>query len=301
MAKLTPKQLREKIAARKAERKTEKTKEYAKMRSVATKAPEKLEKHLIRLADKFASMAEGIENLRENLGLIRAAKEAPLKVRTAAAKEYGKKFRKIAEENPEKLEEAVVELYEGLNDFAADIEFAAEQMGVDLNVGGDFHEKLEEEVTEETAKNVAEDIVEEADTEGESPEVELFEKAEGTEPEEEEVVEDKAAAGSASDAWVTDRDETGSPKAPEQVDVPRVAAGNAEAPWVTDRDESGQPKAPQQVDIPQADVKAAGLQEVLGGTPTPSSAEEFISKVPQSQGKAAKKATPAGKAAIGSL
>jgi hypothetical protein len=284
MAKQTPKQLREKIAARKAERKAENIKKYAKMRSVAAKAPEKLEKHLIRLADKYASMAEGIENLRENLGLVRAAKRAPLEVRKAAAEVYGKKFKKIAVENPEKLAEALAEAYEGLNEIAQDIEFAAEQMGVDL---ADVTERLGTPPQPSEEQEVAEDIVGEAKEEGEPAEVELFEKAEGTEPEEE-AVEEKEAAGGGSDAWVTDRNESGQPKTPEKVDVPRVAgAGGGADAWVTDRDESGSPEAPEQVNIPQADVKAAGLQEVSGGTPTPSSAEEFVSKIPQSQGKAA--------------
>jgi len=268
MAKQSPKELRAKIAARKAERKTEKIRKYAKMRSVATKAPEKLEKHLIRLADKYASHAEGIENLRENLGLVRAAKEAPLKIRVAAAKEYGKKFRRIAEESPEKLEEALVEAYQGLNDIAQDIEFAADQMGVDLNVQEDF--KIEDGVPGELEVEVPDQVVEEAEAEGETPEFEAEEKLTDSEPEDE-VVEEKEAAGSGSDAWVTDRDETGSPKAPEQVDVPRVAAGGGSDPWVTDRDKSGQPEAPKEVEIPQ------------------------------SQGKAAKKVTPAGKSATGSL
>jgi len=87
MAKPTVKEIRDKIAARKQARKTEKTQKYAKMRLVAAKAPEKLEKHLIRLADKFASSAEGIENLRENLGLVRPAKGAALKVRLAGRQE----------------------------------------------------------------------------------------------------------------------------------------------------------------------------------------------------------------------
>jgi hypothetical protein len=257
MAKQSPKQLRAKIAARKAERKTEKIRKYAKMRTVAAKAPEKLEKHLIRLADKYASHAEGIENLRENLGLVRAAREAPLKIRVAAAKEYGKKFRQIAEESPEKLEEALVEAYQGLNDIAQDIEFAAEQMGVSLETAPAEAEGIVEDYTdlkdEVKEENVADDIVEEVDAEGEAPEVEIFEKAEGDEPfEEKEEVEEKEAAGGASDAWVTDRDETGSPKVPEQVDVPRVAAGGGSDAWVTDRDKSGQPEAPKETEIPQS-------------------------------------------------
>lgn len=244
MAKKSLKELRDKIAARRAERAAGKTKKYAKMRLVAAKAPEKLEKHLTMLADKYASAAEGIENLRENLGLVRPAKNAPLKVRVGATRDYAAKFRRIAEEAPEKLEDALAEAYQGLNDIAQDIEMAAEQMGVELDAapeeGGSFPPAVEEEV--------AGDIVEEAKEEGEAPEFELLEKAEDSEPEEE-----KEAAG--GDAWSTDRDESGNPKAPIEADVPRTAAGSE--PWVSDRDESGSPKSPDKAEIPAVQVKAA--------------------------------------------
>lgn len=217
MAKPNIKQLRDKIAARRKDRKAKKIDKYAKMRLVAAKAPEKLEKHLARLADKFASMAEGIENLRENLGLVRVGKEAPMKNRVAAAKSYGKKFVRIAQEAPEALEGALVEAYNGLNDIAADIEFAAEQMGVPLEAEGGM------------VQDVAEDIVDEAEFEGESPEHELMEKADG-EKIEEEPEEDKEASG--GDAFSTDRDESGQPKTPERVEVPR-AASTKDAGWLS--------------------------------------------------------------------
>jgi hypothetical protein len=141
-------QLREKIAARRLQREAGKADKYAKMRLVAQKAPEKFEKHLLRLADKYASMAEGLENLRGNLGLVRAAKEAPMKVRVATAKAYGNNFIRIAHEAPEKLESALVEAYQGLNDIASDIEFAAEQMGVELEQQGADVPGVEEAIGE---------------------------------------------------------------------------------------------------------------------------------------------------------
>ena len=87
--------LREKIAARKAEREDQQKQKYAKMRLVAEKAPDKLEKCLASLADKCASMAEGWENLRENLGLMKAPHNAALKLRVAAARNYAKNFKRI--------------------------------------------------------------------------------------------------------------------------------------------------------------------------------------------------------------
>lgn len=235
MAKVNVKELRAKIAARKAEReagKTAKVVKYAKMKAVATKAPEKLEKHLIGLADKFAAMAEGIENLRENLGLVRAAKEAPLKTRIAAAKNYGKTFRRIAEEAPEKMEEALREAYEGLNDIAADIEMAAEQMGVSLEApassfdeAGEYHDEFNAPA-EEVEKD---EFDEKSGIKSDKAFREHMEEEKEEEPEEE-----KEASG--SDAWVTDRDESGEPKAPV------VAASGSDA-FVTDRDKDGKPEA----------------------------------------------------------
>jgi len=126
------KELRDKIATRKKERVAAQKAKYEKMRTVAAKAPEKLEACLAGLADKCASMAEGWENMRENLGLVKAAQGAPLKVRLAATRKYAKAFQRIAEESPEKMVEALQEAYLGLNSIADDIEMAANQMGIDL-------------------------------------------------------------------------------------------------------------------------------------------------------------------------
>ena len=242
-SKASLKEIRDKVAARKAQRKAKKADKYAKMRLVAAKAPEKMEKHLIRLADKYASMAEAVENLRVNLGLVRAAKEAPLKVRVAATKTYGKKFIRIAEEAPEKLESALVEAYNGLNDIAADIEFAAEQMGVPLEA----EEGMVTDGMEFEPESIAEgehEVVEEAEKAGlpVPEEVEEHVEEEESDTEEDFEPEEKEAAG--GDAWVTDRDESGNPQAPENVDVPRVAAGTDAC--VTDRDKDAQPSAPKE-------------------------------------------------------
>lgn len=161
MAKPTVKELRGKIAARKAEREAKKKQKFAKMRSAAEKAPEKMEKRLAGIAEKCASMTEAIENLRVNLGLHRSATGAPLKVRVAVARNYGKTFKRIAEEAPERLAEAVTEAYNGLNDIAADLEMAANELGINLENG------MEQEMPME--QGMPEGIVEEAVMEGESP------------------------------------------------------------------------------------------------------------------------------------
>ena len=252
MAKLTPKELRSKIAARKTERGAENKQKYAKMRLVAAKAPQKLEKCLARLADKYASMAEGIENMRENLGLVRAAKNAPIKVRVATTRNYAKQFVRIADESPDKLALALAEVYNGLNSIAEDIEMAATQMGVDLEaeVNGidmiDEPESFEEkEMENEPSESV---VIEEVEEEGETPEHEM-EEMEGEIPEEPE--EEKEAAG--GDAWVTDRDESGEPKAPV------LAAGNGQGGFTNDRDADSQPRTPAKLEIPQAQGKAAAM------------------------------------------
>lgn len=286
------KELREKIAARKAERVAAEKAKFAKMRTVAQKAPEKLEACLAGLADKCASMAEGWENLRENLGLVKAAKEAPLKVRVAAARNYGKAFKRVAEEAPEKMAEALTEAYQGLNDIAADIEMAADQMGISLEapveesavveIGDGGPASFEEEV--------AENIFDEAKEEGESPEHELEEKAEG---DHDEAAEEEEKEASGSEAWVTDRDESGQPKTPEQVDVPRVAASGSDS-FVTDRDSNAQPEKPAKLEIPQAQgaaptkassKKNAEMLQEVGGGHAAEPAAEFVSEIPQSQGK----------------
>jgi hypothetical protein len=266
---------------------------------------------------------------------VRAAKDAPLKVRVAAAKRYAAAFKRIAEESPEQLKDALVEAYNGLNDIAADIEFAAEQMGV--NLAEDAVSGVGEEMESEP-KEIAEgehEVIEEAEEAGidvpeevsEHAEEEIEEEGDGFEVDEVKLVKDepeeeKEAAGGSSAWWTTDRDESGQPKPPQAVDVPRAASSGAD-PWVTDRDEQGSPRAPQKADIPQVKAQAQTsikdaskkraeiLQKPEGGTPTPAPAEEFVEKIPQSQGKSeahgnnvgkSAKATPAGtKAARGSL
>ena len=161
MAKNTKvEELRAKVSARKAAKKTKTDNKYSKMQILARKSPERLDNVLISLGDKFASMAEGVENLRENLGLSLGGK-------TASKKTYGEQFRVIAAESPERLEDALIEAYDGLNAIAEDIEAAASELGVQLH--------REDEVVEE----VAHDIIDEAEDEGESLEHELEEKAEG--------------------------------------------------------------------------------------------------------------------------
>jgi hypothetical protein len=102
-------------------------------------------------------------------------------------------------------------------------------------------------------------------------------------------VSDEIKEGAGSDWFVTDRDPSGSPKAPEQVDVPRVAnSGPGAAGFVTDRNSEGKPEAPKKMEIPQVDataqtsIKDASRRRANDGAKP---AESFVKDIPQSQGK----------------
>src|SRR5208283_1844288 len=123
--------VRKAIIARRDARKQEKTAQYAKMRETA-KSPAKFAKVLDGLVVKTARQADIMEALRHNLGLVRVAKDAPAKVRVAAAQKYGKKFIRIAEEQPDVLADALQQAYKGLDEQAAAMEIAAEALGIDL-------------------------------------------------------------------------------------------------------------------------------------------------------------------------
>jgi hypothetical protein len=56
---------------------------------------------------------------------------------------------------------------------------------------------------------------------------------------------------------VTDRDESGEPKAPV------LAAGNGQGGFTNDRDADSQPRTPAKLEIPQAQGKAAMLKEAM--------------------------------------
>lgn len=259
-------ELLKKIQARKAEKQAAAKAKWAKMRHVAEEGAAGVESSLSNLAEACAAQAEAFDNLKENLDLIQAPKEASLKVRTAAARNYAKAFKRIAEEAPEQLAEAIQEAYHSLDEQAGALESLAENLGVDLNASP-------------AEEAFAEEGIQEIDDAGEQG-ISLGE-------ENMEEVEEKEAAG--SDAWTTDRDAQGQPKTPEKVDVPRVAnSGPGAAGFVTDRNNEGKPEQPKKMEIPQAQgeaqtsIKDASKKRSNDGAKP---AESFVKDIPQSQGK----------------
>jgi hypothetical protein len=270
-------EIRKKIQARRAEKLAAKKAKWAKMRSAASD-PGRIEKHLTVLAQRSAAMSDGFENLKANLGLVRAPRQASLSVRVAAAKNYAKSFKRIAEEAPEQLEEAVREAYKSLDEIAGALEMAADDLGVDLEPT-----PVEEEFADEGKLEL-----EHGEEEGE----EIVEEEHG---------EDELKEAAGSDWFVTDRGADGKPEAPEDIEVPRVAnSGPGSQGFVTDRDKGGKPEAPSKLKVPQArggdaqtSIKDASgkrgkqrplTQIVPGGTPAGLPAEDFVRDIPQAQG-----------------
>jgi len=266
-------ELLKKIQARKAEKEATVKAKWAKMRHMAEEAAPEVEHALNDLAEACAAQAEAFDNLKENLDLIQAPKEASLRIRVAAARNYAKAFKRIAEEAPEQLAEAISEAYHSLDEQAGALEQLADNLGVDLNAS-----PAEEAFAEEGMNEIGQE------------EEENIPIAEGVEEE----VEEKEAAGGGSDFFVTDRDEAGQPKTPERVEVPRAASrrnansGPGASGFVTDRNGEGKPETPKKVEIPQAQgeaqtsIKDASRKRALDGAATP---EAFVQSIPQSQGK----------------
>jgi len=124
--------LLKKIQARKAEKVAAYKSKWAKMRHMADEGAGDVEKSLSNLAESCAAQAESFENLRENLDLIQAPKEASVKTRVIAARNYAKTFQRIAEEAPQELAQAVSESYHSLDEIAGAIENLAGTLGIDL-------------------------------------------------------------------------------------------------------------------------------------------------------------------------
>jgi len=272
--------VRKAIAARKVARKAEKAASYEKMRATA-KAPQAFAAIIAELVAKTARQADSFEALQHNLGLTRIAKDAPAKARVAAARQ-AQKFVRIAEEQPDVLADALREAYKGLDEEAAAIELAAEALGIELGAS-----PAEKAFTDEGKHELelGEDKGEEV-AESETPNFEAEEETEA----QEDVEEDKAAS-SGSDGFVTDRDSSGSPKAPTKAVIPQSQGAS---------------------EVNKAGSKKRGTEQPRGVTQQFSvsehevGADQFVKEIPQSQGasegnKTSAKVTPTGKAARGSL
>jgi len=285
-----PQEIRKKIMARKADKVAAQRAKYAQMRQVADDDPGSVEKDLTQLADACAAQAEAFDNLRENLDLIQPPKEASLKIRVAAARSYAKKFRLIAEEHPEQLADAISQAYHSLDEQAGALENLADHLGITIDatpVEEAFAEEGRQELDEADESGVP------VGDAGEPPFADADEKEAG------------------SEGFVTDRDESGQPRAMDKIDVPRVAAG--ESGFVTDRDKDAKPSSMKRVEIPQSPGSSEQnkssrqrprTQIVSGGTPSAIPAAEFVKNIPQAEGqgqtpgnKSSSKVTPARSAA----
>jgi hypothetical protein len=196
-------ELRKKLQARKDERKTANTVKYARLRQVAAEEAKNVDEALTELAEFIGGLATAFTNLKDHLGLITAPKTAALPVRLAAARKYAASFKRIAEETPEVIADALNEVYQSLDEVGHGIENLAQNMGIDLNLE-ESEEGLEVE-GEEFANNVSE------------------EKESSDEPEEApEMGDDEPKEASGSDSFVTDRDAQGKPQKPEHMEIPEA-------------------------------------------------------------------------------
>jgi len=267
--------LLKKIQARKAEKQAAAKAKWAAMRHTAVEGAAEFEKKLACLSELCAAASDGFDNLKANLDLVTPPKEASLKVRVGAARNYAKAFQRLAEEAPEQIAEAVQEAYKSLDEIAGTLELAAEQLGVDLNatpVEEAFADegKLELEHGEAEGEEIIDEVVEE-----EAP------------------VDEEVKEGAGSDWFSTDRDTNGEPKIPESIDVPRVAnSGPGGAGFVTDRNNEGKPETPKKMEIPQAQGEAVNASRKKSiyvrrqrANETPASAESFVKDIPQAEGK----------------
>lgn len=281
--------LRKKIAARKATKGASSPK-WNRLRQVAAEEAKDVDSALTEVADALGNMADAMGNLREHLDLIEAPKTASLKVRVATSRRYASSFRRLADENPEVVADALSEVYHSLDDVAGAVENLAEHMGIELNLtpveeafGEEGKEELKGESPAEESEEVKVDIPEFEAAE-EELESEDGEKAEEKVDDAEEKVEGEVEKEAASIEFTTDRDEKGEPKTPvvaakkgecsmcgpghEDPKKPgycerhgkRLSKENpcdygkkaGATEWTTDRDEDGKPKTPAKVEAPQA-------------------------------------------------
>jgi hypothetical protein len=272
--------LREKIAARRKERETVRKDKYARLKQVAADEPQAAGEGLEQLAGALGELAQGLEALRENLDLVDAPAEAPLKDRIAARRAFAVNFRQTADENPELLEGALKEVYQSVDEVAVALENYAENLGVDLTApaytppvpGNDAIEEIEVSAPAEEPKE-------------EKP------------AEEEKKPEEVKEAATGADAFSSDRDHDGHPKEA-KVDETMMEANKAKgagelhghehyerescksAPackpkstqkeatsgsdnFITDRDDKGEPKAPQRVEVPRLAAAAARVKKIV--------------------------------------
>lgn len=108
------------------------TDKYAKFVRAAEEEPEELSESLSELSSAFSTLAESAEALVENLDLKPIEVEASIREKRASQAKFGAALRRLAAEEPEKVEEAVKEIYSSLDEVAVAIENLADHLGFSL-------------------------------------------------------------------------------------------------------------------------------------------------------------------------
>ena len=251
--KTSREQLREAIAAIAEDRRAQ---AYGAMREVASREPHKVGEALGELAHAASVVASSLAALRENLDLVDAPRSASLRARSASRRRYAAELRRIADADPGQLEAAVLELYRSVDEIAAGLENLASHLGIDLGAaeeeegmpGGGGGEGFEEAGPEGDGGEGGMDLppADGLPPGGDAPD------GGGPMGEGEEGLKEASTPG--SDAFVTDRDESGAPREPQKVPIRTATGGGG---FVTDRDEGAEPKPVKRAEIPVSQGEAA--------------------------------------------
>ena len=147
---------------------------WEKFKRIAAEEPHEVDSALSEVAEALGTMADSLTNLRENLDLIEAPKSASIRVRIATKKKYASRLRKMAEEAPEVVADAIAEVYHSLDDVAGALESLSENLGIDLNLSP-AEEAFAEEGIEESEGEIPEEEFEAPEIEEEEGEEEMKE------------------------------------------------------------------------------------------------------------------------------
>jgi hypothetical protein len=132
---------------------------YATFRQVAAETPADMSDALIEITGAFRTLAECGENMVENLDLSPITHEASVRDKIASRRKFASRLKKLAEEDPAKVEGALMELYTSVDEIAAAIENLAGNLGFELpEVGGEVEQHVEEPLLHEE-EIVVEDAV----------------------------------------------------------------------------------------------------------------------------------------------
>lgn len=117
---------------------------FATFRQIANENPGALGEALTELTAAFHSLADASEALVENLDLTPVPNEGSVKEKTAAKNKFAKALKRIAGEDPERVEEAMNEIYNAVDEVAFAIENLAENLGFELGGTDEVDEFVEE-------------------------------------------------------------------------------------------------------------------------------------------------------------